>query len=243
MPLLDHFHPPLIGKRPWEGVHSEWAGAIARQLNRKPLPERFFAIPHIHFGGRVEIDVATVEYDTLQTSSEEAGGTATTVWAPPRPTLETEVDFVDLDVIEMRVYDEKEGLRLVAAVELVSPANKDREEHREAFAVKCAAYLQEGVSLMVVDVITERTASLHRQLLDLLKLSGANNGREFPDLYAVAYRTFTADRQGQLHLWEAPLALGSALPTLPLWIAPDRVVSVDLESSYRETCEGLRIRL
>ena len=167
MPLLDHFHPPLIGKRPWEGVHSEWAGAIARQLNRKPLPERFFAIPHIHFGGRVEIDVATVEYDTLQTSSEEAGGTATTVWAPPRPTLETEVDFVDLDVIEMRVYDEKEGLRLVAAVELVSPANKDREEHREAFAVKCAAYLQEGVSLMVVDVITERTASLHRQLLDL----------------------------------------------------------------------------
>jgi hypothetical protein len=243
MPLLDHFHPPLKGQRPWEGVHSEWAGAIARQLNRKPLPKQYFAIPHIHFGGRVEIDAATVEYDAVQASAEEAGGTATAVWAPPRPTLETEVDFVDLDVIEMRVYDEKEGLRLVAAVELVSPANKDREEHREAFVVKCAAYLQEGVSLIVVDVVTERTANLHRQLVDLLKLSGASNGREFPDLYAVAYRTFTTDRKGRLQGWEEPLAVGRILPTLPLWISPDVVVPVDLESSYRETCEGLRIRL
>ncbi len=243
MPLLDHFHPPLEKQRPWEGVHSEWAGAIARQLNRKPLPERFFAMPHIHFGGRVEIDMATIERDVAQASSEEAGGTATAVWAPPRPTLETAVDFVDLDVIEVQVFDEKEGLRLVAAVELVSPANKDREEHREAFAIKCAAYLQQGVSVIIVDVVTERTANLHRALLELLKLSQQGNGREFPDLYAVAYRTFTAARQGRLQLWEEPLAVGRALPTLPLWISPELVVPVDLESSYRETCEGLRIRL
>jgi hypothetical protein len=241
MPLLDHFRPPLEKKRPWEGVHSDWASSIVRQLNRKPLPERFVAIPHIYFGGRIEIDVATVEQGAAQVSSEEAGGTATAVWAPPRPTLATEVDFVDLDAIEIQVFDEAAGMRLVAAVELVSPANKDREAHREAFAVKCAAYLQQGVSLIVVDVVTARTANLHHELLDLLKLSGEGNGREFPELYAVAYRTFTADRKGQLQLWEESLAVGRALPTLPLWIAPDLAVPVDLESSYRETCESLRI--
>src|SRR5262249_7473143 len=159
------------------------------------------------------------------------------------PTLETAVDFVDLDVIEIQVFNEKEGLRLVAAVELISPANKDRAAHRDAFVIKCAAYLQQGVSVIIVDVVTERTANLHAELLELLKLSGESDGGEFPDLYAVAYRTFTAAREGRLQLWEEPLGVGRTLPTLPLWIAPDLVVPVDLESSYRETCEGLRIRL
>ena len=243
MPLLDHFHGLLAKQRPWEGFHGEWAGATARQLNRKPLPERFVAIPHIYFGGRIEIDVATVDQVALQANPDEAGGTATAVWAPPHPTVETEVDFVDLDVIEIQVFDEKAGMRLVAAVELVSPANKDREEHREAFVVKCAAYLQQGVALMIVDVVTERRANLHRKLLELLKLSAKGNGREFPDLYAVAYRTFTANRKGLLQMWEESLAVEHALPTLPLWIAPDLVVPVDLESSYREVCAGLRIRM
>ena len=37
------------------------------------------------------------------------------------------------------------------AIELVSEANKDREENRRAFAVKCGSYLQKGVALVVVD--------------------------------------------------------------------------------------------
>jgi hypothetical protein len=241
MPLLDHFRPPLLKVWPWEGIHSDWASSIARQLNRKPLPERFHAIPHIYFGGRVEIDVATVDRGG-ETSQAEGGGVATAVWAPARPLLDVAVDFVDQVALEVQIFSQ-EGARLVAALELVSPANKDREAHREAFVVKCAAYLQQGVSLIIMDVVTERRANLHRELLELLKLSGEGNGREFPDLYAAAYRTFTADGKGRFQAWEEPLAVGRALPTLPLWIAPDLVVPVDLESSYRETCEGLRIPL
>jgi len=42
------------------------------------------------------------------------------------------------DVYEVLVYDEKRRCRVVAAVEIVSPANKDRPEHRRAFVSKCA---------------------------------------------------------------------------------------------------------
>jgi hypothetical protein len=35
----------------------------------------------------------------------------------------------------------------VAAIEIVSPANKDRPEHRRKFVAKCAALLQQGVSV------------------------------------------------------------------------------------------------
>jgi hypothetical protein len=184
--------------------------------------------------------VATVD-EGSGLSATEAGGTATAVWAPPRATLDTAVDFTDLDTLEIQVFDEGIGYRLVAAVELVSPANKDRPAHREAFVIKCASYLQQGVSVVIVDVVTDRLTNLHRQLLELLQLSDPTNGREFPDLYGVACRTFTASKKGRLQVWEEPLAVGQSLPTLPLWIGPKLVVPLDLERSYRETCEGLRV--
>jgi hypothetical protein len=46
----------------------------------------------------------------------------------------------------------------------------------------------------------------------------------------------------QLQLWPASLALAQPLPTLPLWIAPDFSVPLDLEDSYQTTCADLRIR-
>jgi hypothetical protein len=46
---------------------------------------------------------------------------------------------VEQDEYEVRVYDTQRHRRLVAAVEIVSPANKDRPEHRRAFVTKCAA--------------------------------------------------------------------------------------------------------
>ena len=29
MPLLDHFHPPLSERRPWESIHARWCGSLA----------------------------------------------------------------------------------------------------------------------------------------------------------------------------------------------------------------------
>jgi hypothetical protein len=44
-------------------------------------------------------------------------------------------------------------------------------------------------------------------------------------------------------LWPAPLAVGQPLPTLPLWIAADFSVPLDLDASYRATCTDLRVRM
>ena len=76
-------------------------------------------------------------------------------------------------------------MRLVGAIELVSPRNKDRPEARQAFVAKCAAYLQEQVGLLIVEVVTVRKQNLHRELLQLLGAS--TKGQSFPRLYAAAY--------------------------------------------------------
>ena len=242
MPLLDHFHPPLSLRRHWQAFHSAWAAALARQLNEALLPARYFAEPNVQVGGQVEIDIATFEEETGSRSVDgyPGGGIATAVWAPARPALSLPVDFGSLSVFEVRISYDEEGPTVVAAIELVSPANKDRPAHRKAFVTKCASYLHEGISVAVVDAVTSRQGSLHSELLEFLQLAGGKSERS-SSLTAAAYRT--APRSGDLYLeaWVEPLALGSPLPVLPLWLSADLAVPLDLEQTYASTCSALRI--
>lgn len=239
MPLRDHFHLPLRGLCTWESFHSGWANEIMRQLN-KTLPQGYVARPNVKLGVDVEADVGTLEQTGHDESVEEGGGVATVVWAPSRPTLSVAVDFHRLDVFEVQVHREG-GLEMVAAIELVSPRNKDRLTARRHFAAKCAAYLQAGVSVIVVDVVTGRKENLYAVLLDQLELPQDDNGPS--DLYAVACRTVPADEPARLETWVAPLALGSLLPTLPLWLEVDLAIPLNLEQSYEATFGELRVRV
>jgi hypothetical protein len=247
MPLLDHFHPPLSASYPWMGFHSTWATAMAQQLNRELLPEDYYAIPNVQLGGQVEIDVATLKGGIASPDAAAGsgpGGVATAVWAPPKPSIVLPVDFGDIDVFEVQVLRDFGGPQLRAAVELVSPANKDRPGQRRAFAIKCASYLQRGVSVVVIDVVTERTADLHAELMQMLNLAQPTPSRSPSNLYAVAYRTALSNggTPPRLEAWPEPLRLNGPLPTLPLWIDVDLPVPLQLEESYLATCESLRIR-
>lgn len=98
-------------------------------------------------------------------------------------------DSQEPDLIEVQILSEEEGSRLVAAIELVSPANKDRPANRRMFAVKCASYLQSGVSVIIVDVVMQRSGNLFAELLDLLGVDISTPGQGLHDLYATAHRT------------------------------------------------------
>ena len=203
-----------------------WAGAMADSLNEE-LPDGYFAEEHAHAGARFEIDVAT--FGDVEPPSSE-GSVATQTYAPPTPTLSIPAAFPD--EFEVRVYQEEGGSRLVAVVELISPANKDRAAHRRAFATKCAGYLSQGIALIVVDVITSRLANLHAEIMALL---GRESGTGLPDhaeLYAVAYRPVVRDGNEVVDVWAEPLTVGSDLPTLPLALNAEVCVPIDLESTY-----------
>ncbi len=238
MPLLDHFRPPLSQRRHWDSFHGAWAEAMALHLNQSLLPEHFVAEARVKFGGQVEIDVGTFAEEESRSVSG-SGGVA--LWTPPKPTAAAPLDFQDPDIFEVQVLREEEGPQLVAAIELVSPANKDRPSNRRMFAVKCASYLQSGIGVMVVDMVTERSGNLHAELLQLLQLQLATPGQGSHDLYASAYRTVRGPQGLSLETWADVLNLGGALPTLPLWILPDVCLPVDLESSYQAACAARRI--
>ncbi len=240
MPLFDHFHAPLRKKRHWESFHTAWTASIARQLNKRPLPVGFVAEPYVTLGVSVEADVATLEEDTSE-PGEAARTSAAGIWTPPRPPVVTPVDFNGLDVCEVRVYDDEMTRTLVAAVEVVSPANKDRFGHRRAFVAKCAGYLQQAVSVVIVDVVTSRRHNLYAELAEFLEVNAAARAAVSSNLYAVACRTTRRRKRAQLEVWPAPLRVGAPLPVLPLWLTREMAVPLDLEASYLFTCDSLNI--
>ncbi len=244
MPLRDHFRPPLDDLTAWESFHAGWPMVIVQHLFNK-LPRRYVAGLRRHLGFSAEIGVATFEKDDEGRSPVDPGngygGLTPAVWAPAQPTLTVATDLPATDEFEVRVYDSTRGRRLVAAVEIVSPSNKDRPEHRHAFVAKCAALLQERVSVIVIDLVTTRNFNLYGELLELIGLTDPALGREPPPLYTVACRTTKPGDDWLLETWLHPLPLGQPLPTLPLWLADNLAVPLELEASYEETCRVLRI--
>ena len=242
MPLLDHFHPPLLGHRHWEGFHGWWAAAIAGSLNEHLLPADYFAEFQVTLGTRVEVDVGTFnEGNGSDASRSDGAATAvqTRVWAPPTPVAVLPAVFPD--DFEVKVFNNLAGPTLVAAIELVSPGNKDRDEMRRAFAAKCAAYLQRGIGLVVVDIVTSRHANLHDELMALL---GHISGFAFPTptpLYATAYRPAHRQERNEIDIWREPLALGQPLPILPLAVRGLGDLPMDLEATYTEARQRGRV--
>jgi len=244
MPLRDHFHPPLSVRHSWEGFHGQWPAMLVQRLFPN-LPDGYTAEPRVHLGTYFEIDVAGFE-DESETeprtgSSSGDGGVATLSYAPPQPTLTIDLDLGEQYEYEVLVYDQTRERRLVAAVEIVSPANKDRPEHRQLFIAKCATLLQKGVCVSIVDLVTLRRANLYTELLELVGSSDEVLGVDPPATYAVTCRTRIVARKTRLDNWAYPLELSRPLPSLPLWLAEGVAVALDLEGSYEETCRVLRI--
>lgn len=238
MPLRDHFRPPLSRERHWEAFHAAWAGSIADALNRV-LPPGYFAEELTHAGASAEIDVATFDSTAIAAPVSGTGGVAVApVWAPPAPLAV--IPAVFSDDFEVRVFSGRGGPTLVAAVELVSPANKDRPETRRAFAAKCASYLHGGVSLIVIDVVTDRRATLHNDVLDLLAATAGRLVND-PPLYAAAYRPVRREERTEVEVWAEPLAVGNALPTLPLWLDAVTALPVNADATYTDACTRRRI--
>ncbi len=243
MVLHDHFRPPLGARRHWHAFHNAWATYIASDLNGW-LPEGYFAEPNVQYG--IEIDVATFEEPGFvpPTTLAWPGNSQAAGWSAPAPT-QTIPLVILTDIVEVLVFGREGGPTLAGAIELVSPANKDRPENRDAFVTKCATYLQQGLGLVVVDVVTDRRADLHRDLLARFGASPVRApgpaGSHNSDLHADSYRPVERDGRPSLDIWHQPLSIGEPLPSLPLWLPGALCLQVDLGASYTRTCREQRI--
>lgn len=241
MPLRDHFRPPVDLKSSWQELHGGWPMVICQHLKGK-LPAGFTAGPLVRLGSEMEVDIAAFDREETGYSTSVSGsngGVALAEWAPA--TLAVETELPEFDEYEVRIYDAKRGRRLVAAIEIVSPANKDRPERRNAFVAKCAALLRQGIAVSIVDIVTIRPFNLHAETLAFLGHSDPSLGDPPPATYATSCRWVKRGKRSILEAWTHVLSVGEPMPKLPIWLGPDLVVPHDLERSYEQACHDVWI--
>lgn len=244
MPLRDHFHPPVSKRSSWEGFHGLWPGIIVQQLAPR-LPEGLVAEPRVHLGSYYEIDICTFEQnetgEPVSESEQDSNvGLATSPQSPPAPTLTLDAEFPDQYSYEVLIFDLQRDRRLVAAIEIVSPANKDRPESRQLFIAKCLNLLRKDVCLSIIDVVTIRQFNLYTELLSVLNRSDPAFFTP-TSTYAATCPKRQVGQQTKLDTSSFRLAVGQPLPSLPIWLSETQTIAIDLEASYEETCRILRI--
>jgi hypothetical protein len=239
MPFRDHFRPPVSKRHSWEEVHGGWPMMMIQKL-APFLPEGYQAAPRVHLGSYFEVDIGTFENDDAPRSRSESagdGGVATM----PAADLCLETDSSDVSEYEVLIYDVQQEKRLVAAIELISPANKDRPLHRNNFVAKCAALLKQDVCVVLVDIVTIRRNNLYLDLLDHFELADGAMSEHNEGIYAACCRLRRLEPKNIFEIWRKRLEPGKPLPTLPLWLTETLSIDLDLETSYEDTCRLLRI--
>jgi hypothetical protein len=170
MPLRDHFRSPLDDVHSWDELYGMRPAMIVLALD-KVLPEPYFAAPGVHLGTLYEIGVGTYGDGSPQAGGSNGGQGAVAVaaYAPPNPTLTVEPRLPKQDVYEVRIYDSRRNRRLVAAIEIISPSNKDRPETRGTFLSKAAALLEHDICVSIVDVVSTGDFNLYAELLTFVE--------------------------------------------------------------------------
>jgi hypothetical protein len=236
MPLLDHFHNPGKRRLPWTTMAQAWGVSLIGWLNRRLPRDEFRAEMNMHLGRQVEADVAELQEPDVPRDGGRNGSVAVLSDAPPA-ILTVPASFPD--DMEVEIREEHDRARLVAVIELVSPSNKDRQSERAAFVAKCVTYLKRGIGLVVIDIVTERHANLHNELMQAI---GGENPQLMPDTptYVSGYRPVhrQATDVSEIEIWPYAAAVGQPIPSVPLGLRRGPVVLLDLEGTYTAAIEA-----
>ncbi len=157
----------------------------------------------------------------------------TPTFAVEEPDEEVAVATINPDTALMV---ERSG-RLVAAIELVSPWNKDRHSAQAAYTGAYSGYLLRGVHLLLVDVHRKPLAF---SFADRIATELGVTQPPLPTPFAMGYRVGGPVPTGgrMLAVWRRPLTVGEPLPSMTLALSADETVTVDLDGTYRRASEA-----
>ncbi len=213
----------------WDGMHLLWISELLRWVKPR-LPEGYRAYvgtaPLLAVGAPPERpDLGVRSWGAVEdVRPPEASGEAA---SSEGPDVEVAVAAIDPGTSLMI---ERRG-RLVAAVELISPRNKDRPTARASYLARDLGYLLGGAHLVVIDV---HARPVGFSFADAIAAEFSMTQPPCPAPAAVSYRVGEPAAEGGrfLAIWRRPLVVGAPLPTIPLPLAIEAAISIDLEMTY-----------
>jgi hypothetical protein len=211
--------------------HQKWTVALCNALNAGPLPPGYFAMVEQKAGGP-EPDVITLDL-TPRDRPPTPPGVAVEV-QPPRARFVARTEAAGYARKANRVTVRHPDGDVVAVIEIVSPGNKDSRHAIRAFARKAVAFLQAGVHLLIVDLFPpgpRDPQGIHKVIWDRLRDEPFALPPDKP-LTLAAYAAGT-----EMIAYVEPVAVGDALPEVPVFLTADRYVPCPLEATYQTAWE------
>jgi hypothetical protein len=219
----------------FRAFHLKWIAELDKSLNGGLLPSGYYALPEQHAGSVIP-DVLTLH---ASPASDEplplppaTGGTALAE-APPKVLRKQTVGSVARTRRRTLAIRHVSQHRLVALLEIVSPANKDRPQSVAEFAAKVVSALDYGVHVFLIDLFPSGLHDLcgmHGTIWQRLECT--EEPYDLPADKRLTVASYVASDPVDIYL-EHP-AVGVGLAEMPLFLRPDRYIDVPLEATYQE---------
>jgi hypothetical protein len=209
--------------------HQDWTIELRRSLNAGRLPPGYVALADQQTGGLIP-DVLTLNRRPKELETREPAGGLAVATAPPqaRFVVEAEADAYARRATRLRIQH-RHG-EVVAVIEIVSPGNKSSRNALRAFVRKAADLIWQGIHLLVVDLFppSERDPQgIHKAIWDEIEDHPFELPADKP-LTVAAYRAVPTKTA-----YVEPVAVGDALPGLPIFLTEDAYIPAPLEETYR----------
>jgi hypothetical protein len=222
----------------FHAFHHTWITALSTVLNGGLLPGDYYALPEQQAAG-FGPDVLTLQDRSRNGGNEGSPGTATiaNVFARPQARFmaETDVEFYRRKKSSV-VVRHVSGDRMVAVIEIVSPGNKSSRHGFRSFVDKACELLEARIHLLILDPFPPGPRDpngIHAAIWEEVEDRSFQLPADKP-LTLVAYECGLTTRA-----YIEPVAVGDALPEMPLFLEPNACVKVPLEATYQTAFTAL----
>jgi len=215
--------------------HTEWMTKISDALNDGILPPEYYAMAE-QVAGDIGPDVLTLRNGKAFEPGSPGTGTQLAE-VPPKVRFTASA--------EMDIYAEKQRTLvirhsseddIVALIEIVSPGNKGSRRVFRAFLEKAAAALARGYHLLLIDLqppTLRDPQGIHGALWSEI----CDDSYKAPPDKPLTLAAYSAGAVKQAFV--EPIAVGDALPDMPLFLTSGYYVSQPLEATYESAWRGV----
>lgn len=214
--------------------HQRWIGVLSDWLNAGRLPQGLYSIGELYSDQYVLAVADGPRENGLRSVSSGVGFGIALAESPPQTRFhweaETKSYLARKDYLAIRNV---EGI-LVAVIEIVSPGNKSSKARFNKFVQKTIDFLEQGVHVLVIDLFPPTLRDphgIHHAIWT--DYDGEFEFKPEKSLTLASYMAPSEDTNPKAFV--QPIDVHETLPTMPLFLWPERYINVDLEATYAST--------
>jgi hypothetical protein len=210
--------------------HQEWTVSLCDALNASTLPPDYFALVEQNVPGPIP-DVLALRLADRSSPPPDGTVALAVADAPPSARMAGRTSRHTYAARANRVTVRDRHGDVVCIVEIVSPGNKASKAEFRAFVDKSAAFLRQGIHLLIVDLFLPTPRDPHGIHQAIWEQFEEPQPADWPTEQARTVAAYCAG--SEMTAYVETRHAGETLPDMPIFLTPDVYVPAPLEETYQ----------